>query len=164
MKLKYYLRGAAVGIIFTTLLLSIVYRVDASKQEEEFTKTSVQEAGTEIEEQSGNRTIQEALEKKDESSDREEDTAEEVVQNNRAQEERKVENVEQLAFVITAGETPTTISSRLAEAGIIDDADSYLQYLKEVNKANDLEIGTFYLVPGSDYETITTILTTYQEK
>ena len=52
------------------------------------------------------------------------------------------------------------MAERLKEAGVIQDAKAYVDYLI-ANGMNDyLEVGTFTLTPGESFKTITDILTT----
>ena len=61
---------------------------------------------------------------------------------------------------IYRGDGPTVVAERLKEAGIIQDAKAYVDYLI-ANGMNDyLEVGTFTLTPGANFKTITDILTT----
>ncbi len=61
---------------------------------------------------------------------------------------------------IYRGDGPSVVAERLKEAGVIQDAKAYVDYLI-ANGMNDyLEVGTFTLTPGESFKTITDILTT----
>ncbi|MBQ4293712.1 MAG: hypothetical protein II754_03560 [Lachnospiraceae bacterium] len=61
---------------------------------------------------------------------------------------------------IYRGDGPSVVAERLKEAGVIQDAKAYVDYLI-ANGMNDyLEVGTFTLTPGANFKTITDILTT----
>ncbi len=168
MKLKYYLRGVGIGVIITTLLFMIVIHVNQSSEEETVDTGEVTE-----------RTIAEALEGENGILGTEQVTVETIEYDTEETTEVPVTEMamevdteaeadavtsepvaETVSFTIAAGESPTAICAHLQEQGIVEDGNDYLQYLISVNLHSELEVGTFQVSKGQDYEALTYILTT----
>ena len=185
MKLKYYLRGAGIGMIAATLLLMIGYHVTSSQAGEKETE-SVTEREPSIAEALENRpedTESEAAplpESEKEVPETESETEERTVITEHTHsetpetEEAKIPETEMPETEISAspqpkevsvypGEGPSMIAERLAAEGIVESAEDFVEYLRSVGKTDYLEIGTFLLTPGDDFETIAKILTTPEE-
>jgi len=67
-------------------------------------------------------------------------------------------------IVIYRGEGPTAVAERLQAAGAIENAEDYVTYLRRMGQTDYLETGHFSIPAGSDYETITKILTTSEDE
>lgn len=65
---------------------------------------------------------------------------------------------------ILPGSSAINVSKTLYEAGVIEDADSFLNFLKQSNKANTIRAGYFKIPKGSSQQDILKILTTPPKK
>ncbi len=192
MKLKYYLRGAGIGVIVTTLILMIAFHVNGGGKEEATVPETEQsltiaEALSEKEanEEPGAAETEETGESEAAPVETETETAEETVipETETADLSSETDTIEEEAdqgqetmpaseevriveFRIYAGQSPGAVSKSLLDAGIIDDEDAFYRYLVD-NGLNDmLEVGTFSVPEGAEYSEIAKILTTneYERK
>lgn len=68
--------------------------------------------------------------------------------------EEPVVEIRDVAFVVADGSTGYRIATTLAEEGLIEDADAFLQKLGEMKLGNKLRAGTFKLNTGMTIEEI----------
>lgn len=61
---------------------------------------------------------------------------------------------EKVAFEIKKGDDSETVSKKLEEAGIVDDADAFNMYLEQGGYSNRLIAGSYKLTPGDTYPTL----------
>lgn len=187
MKLKYYLRGAGVGVIVTTLVLTIAFHAVPEKEGEAESSDTEQAL-----------TIAEALSEKEETETNEETIANEeneanvetvvnqevaVTEKTEPAEEKIVRNEEPapeaeipvdagaaeaaeaktevriVTFRISTGQSPGAVSKGLKDAGIIEDDEAFYQYLVEQGLNNSLEVGEFSIPTGCDFSELAKILT-----
>ncbi|OMP67673.1 endolytic transglycosylase MltG [Domibacillus epiphyticus] len=75
--------------------------------------------------------------------------------------EQEQQNVEKnkIKVTIETGMSSKDVVNELAEAGVIDDAESFNTYLTENDFASDLQIGTFTFSPNMSDEEIAKTLT-----
>lgn len=188
MRLKYYLRGAGIGVIVATLILMIAFSVTSRREE------APEEPGTEEE-----LTIEEALSAREEDSETEEPLAAidtemaELPADTEMEEEPESEVIEEASELpeetgeetepeensgeedkelpeelpkklytieVVRGDSPGAVAAKLARAGAIDDEDAFYRYLVD-NGLNDLlEVGTFSIPEGAEFSEIAELLTT----
>lgn len=61
---------------------------------------------------------------------------------------------EKVAFEIKKGDDSETVSQKLEEAGIVDDADAFNMYLEQGGYSNRLIAGSYKLTPGDTYSAL----------
>ena len=175
MKLKYYLRGAGVGVIVTTLILMIAFHVTAGKEEKEpvpETEQSLTIAEALSEKESSEEspalkketeeTVPPAETKETEETKPPAETEEtgEAEETKPPMEKESEEEIRIVEFRIYSGQSPAAVAKNLMEAGIIEDEDAFYRYLVD-NGLNDLlEVGTFSLPQNGEFSEIAKILTT----
>lgn len=64
------------------------------------------------------------------------------------------DSAEKVAFEIKKGDDSETVSRKLEEAGIVDDADAFNTYLEQGGYSNRLLAGSYKLTPGDTYPTL----------
>lgn len=191
MKIKYYLRGLGTGIIFTAIVLMIIYsyRTTDSKtierarelgmiMPEEASKQAVKdkekntgnnstgdltsEENTEDENTSGSEGNSDTPEQTSQNNGGEENTTVEPVTSEPPTEEPTTENQtnagREITFTISGGMYSETVSQRLNELGVIDDAAGFNRYLVENGYAGKIRIGTYTFTTGMSYADVATII------
>ena len=166
MKLKYYLRGLAVGILVTTIILAI-----------SFSQTKKELSDQEV----INRAKQLGMVMADSGKieDYREDTQTETGQSEQGETEENVTGDTQngaednegvpgdngtvteekmVTFVISKGQFGRQISESLKREGLVDDAEAFMKYLGETGKSEEILPGTYEIPMGSTYEEIVKIL------
>ena len=200
MKLKYYLRGAGIGVIVSTLILMIAFGVyqrnnrettpaETENTAQELTiaealselETETKPEETETEEQAA---VPEVTETEEQADAPEETEAEESAaaseeteaapqpEISEAQEETAGEGTgadaedagvtvkKTVSVVVRSGDSPMVVSRMLAEVGVVDDADLFYRYLLDHGLNDGIEIGSFSIPEGADYETVAKLITT----
>lgn len=172
MRLKYYLRGLGLGIIFTCVILMIFSNGNKSKD------TSVDENsnGIELTEAVGNdfdSNGEEAQNVTDESNNNEIDSnSNNETQNldenmNKPADDLNVNEItgdsgdlesEYVSLVIEQGDIARDIAEKLYEDGIIDDVEAFRKYLGETGVSHTLHAGEYQIKVGSTYEEIVEVL------
>lgn len=191
MKIKYYLRGLGTGIIFTAIVLMIIYsyRTTDSKtierarelgmiMPEEASKQAVKDKEKNTGNNStGDLSSEENTEDENTSgSEGNSDTPEQTSQNNGGEENTTVEPVtseppteepttgnrtnggREITFTISGGMYSETVSQRLNELGVIDDAAGFNRYLVENGYAGKIRIGTYTFTTGMSYADVAAII------
>lgn len=180
MKLKYYLRGLGIGVLLTTIILSIGNRPVYPTDEEIINKAKdlgmdfVQEEEVDnIEKILGN------LDSKPEPSptiglvsDLDEDTQlvekieptvipvpTDISEPTKAIEPTDIPEAKYVSFTIMRGMTSMDVSEVLKEIGLIEDAEDFNRYVIGQGKAGVIRIGTFTLEEGASYQEIVDIIT-----
>lgn len=183
MKLKYYLRGLGMGIIFATLVLTISSVIHNNNLSEEKIIKEAQKLGMimpdETETENGNlwnkKESVDATESEDtsiieETSKPEEETesADTEIQTEEASEEKqpqkdgeqiKGENgMTYIVINIYPGDAARQIAERLYENKLVDDAENFRKYLGQTGQANRLSVGEYMVPVGATYEQIFDVL------
>ncbi len=207
MKLKYYLRGLGTGIIFTAIILTIVYSYKTTdhkvmerakelgmvmKDDNTEDNLGTQEPDTttkqQSEAQSDTTTEPQSITQadtttKEPQSDVQPDTTTEPQSETQPDTTTKEPQTEaepdtttkepqteaepdttvelsngKVSFTISKGMTSETVSAKLQELGIIEDAKDYNKYLIENGYSNRVRAGVYEISKGSTYEQITDIL------
>ena len=187
MKLKYYLRGLGIGIIITTIILSIVSGKDSKSMSDEEVIARASELGmvmeekndglfgadtesTETEEPQTSQTEEARTEVKEtetqeteskETESREPETEVKETESGESQTgEKQTEEteVETYTLVVQPGEVCRNVCEKLAAAGIVDDAEVLRKYLSEKNIADFISVGTYEVPMNASMEDIAAIL------
>ena len=168
MRLKYYLRGLGLGIIFTCVILMIFSNGNKSKD------TSVVEDsnGIELTEAVGNdfdSNEEEEQSVTDESNNDENDSnSNDEIQSldeniNKPIDEQTVNEItgdsgelesEYVSLVIEQGDIARNVAEKLYEDGIINDVEAFRKYLGETGVSHTLHAGEYQIKVGATFEEI----------
>lgn len=172
MRLKYYLRGLGLGIIFTCVILMIFSNGNKSKD------TSVVEDsnGIELTEAVGNdfdSNEEEEQSVTDESNNDENDSnANDEIQSldeniNKTIDDQTVNEItgdsgelesEYVSLVIEQGDIARDVAEKLYEDGIINDVEAFRKYLGETGVSHTLHAGEYQIKVGATFEEIVEVL------
>ena len=168
MRLKYYLRGLGLGIIFTCVILMIFSNGNKSKD------TSVVEDsnGIELTEAVGNdfdSNEEEEQSVTDESNNDENDSnSNDEIQSldeniNKPIDNQTVNEItgdsgelesEYVSLVIEQGDIARDVAEKLYEDGIINDVEAFRKYLGETGVSHTLHAGEYQIKVGATFEEI----------
>ena len=164
MKLKFYLRGLGVGVLVTTLILTVANRVrdneipfsenpstvaSSSKAETKAVKT---EQTTEQTKETSAATMAEVVSQAPVQTAAEKVTEATIVQ--------KVEaNSQPITVVLSNISNSEKAAQAVANAGVIDNWMDFNKYLESSGYATKIHNGTYSLLKGQDYESIAKIIT-----
>ena len=153
MKLKYYLRGAGVGVIVTTLIFTIAIAFGEPTMSKEDIMREAEKLGMVSQEKAG-----------ESGESKKEDTKNaETPKENTTDEEGKGEITETVTFTINRGDTSAVVSGHLQELGLVDDGEAFDKFLSEQNFDNYLQPGEHSIPKNSSFLDIAKILTTKKE-
>ena len=172
MRLKYYLRGLGLGIIFTCVILMIFSNGNKSKD------TSVVEDsnGIELTETVGNdfdSNEEEEQSVTDESNNDENDSnsndeTQSLDENiNKPIDDQTVNEItgdsgelesEYVSLVIEQGDIARDVAEKLYEDGIINDVEAFRKYLGETGVSHTLHAGEYQIKVGATFEEIVEVL------
>lgn len=171
MKLKYYLRGLGIGIIITTLILTVALSGGKEKLSDEEIIQRAEELGmvmaateeteavdTEAETEQQNEM---AVNTETDTEQQTEIAAEPVVPASTEtgiEEPQPQEAEQEISFTVSAGESSDTVAFNLYKAGIIDDATAFNRYMVKNGYDSRLRAGTFQIKTGSSYDDVLDIL------
>lgn len=199
MKIRYYLRGLGLGILFTSVffllgdnasqtmsdemikerakelgMVESAVLADISESVQETEEESVLQEETVVE--TVNEMVEITMEETSEESSQEvettepvseeenttvEDTSEEIVEEESSEEASKdsVSTGQMISIVVNKGEGSDTVSKRLCEAGLVDDAYEYDRYLMQNGYDKRISAGEHMIPMGADWQEIAKILT-----
>ncbi|MBO5618269.1 MAG: endolytic transglycosylase MltG [Pseudobutyrivibrio sp.] len=179
MRLKYYIRGIGIGIIFATLLLTIsFYFGKDTLAKETISDAEIIKRATEL----GMVMTEEGLEE-NVGEDIPEESEEEIIADNdnnnidESKAETSTDNVNEIAetlenpntedstveytyvpFTVKGGESSEMVSKNLKKAGLIDSVDDFNKYLNKLKVDHLIQAGTFYVKEGSSYDDLVALL------
>lgn len=172
MKLKYYMRGIGIGVIFATLLLTISFYFGSTGiSSKEMTDEEIIEKATELgmvmpEDDSEEQENQEEATEEPEDANSEAQSTEEIAEE--STEESEVENepvvessettVKYIPFTVNSGESSDTVAANLYSAGLVDSASEFNDYMNTLGVDNRIQSGTFYVRTDSTYDDIIVLL------
>ncbi|WP_458457826.1 hypothetical protein [Pseudobutyrivibrio sp.] len=161
MRLKYYLRGIGIGIIFSTLFLTIcLYFGKDSLAKETISDAEIIKRATEL----GMVMTDEGLEENvgedipKDSTAKEESSSEESASVEQQNTSEVTEEVKYVPFTVKGGESSEMVSKNLKKAGLIDSVDDFNKYLNKLKIDNLIQAGTFYVMEGSSYDDLAALL------
>lgn len=178
MRIKYYIRGIGIGIIFATLVLTIsFYFGKGSFAKEKLSDEEIIERATELgmvmeastEEGTDEGTDEnaeenpvEVAEESDESNTEKEATvtaeAAPQIEDIASSDSEEAETITYVPFTVRGGESSEIVSKNLKKAGLIDSVDDFNKYLSKIKVDNLIQSGTFYVKQGSSYDDIAALL------
>lgn len=166
MKLKYYLNGFGIGILFATVILSISFLIrsgsGAQMTDEEVmararqlgmemtTAASETESSTEPETPAETETASEAETTTEAPTTTEPETE--------VQTATTAQNGGSITIEIVSGMTSESVSQMLAERGIIGNAAELNAYIVQSGQAGRIRVGTYEMTPGISYDDIISII------
>ena len=172
MRLKYYLRGLGLGIIFTVIVMMVGFKTYLKDYNNEPAETEKAEQVLDTEEmvfseedqdtESGNdaETKNSADVDETENTDLTQDTentdepAPEAVDYNTA----STTTTGYVTITVSEGMVARDIAEELYARGMVKDAEEFRQYLGSTGQANYIHNGDYQLPVGSSYEQIANIL------
>lgn len=148
MNIKYYLRGLGIGLIITTLILTISHH---------FSNPQIDEEGTQPQTTTGSVI---AYTKEDKTKDQEETTKQlpQPTTQQIQQTENKDDNTE-ITINIQGVYYGTDVSDLLYDAGVITDKQEFSDYLKEHGYDTIIREGSYTFTKGDTFENLAKIIT-----
>ena len=166
MKTKYLIRGIGIGIIYGVLMCMIGFYISGKKNPFASVAIATTEAVTEEVTEARTDEITEAPTTEEvtteatteevttEAPTTEEVTTEEATTEAPTTEEATTEEEKVKSITVSGGMGSETISSMLAEQGLVEDANSYNEWLISKGYDKKLRVGTFEIPAGSSKEEI----------
>lgn len=133
-KIPYLLLGIGIGILMTNIVYSLYPKVEYKEYSQEEIIRKAEELGMVF--------LKEAIK------------VEKPVGDEKAPET----DTKEVQFVIKKGDYLGRIANNLQEAGIIEDKDSFIKYVKEKGLDKRFRVGSYKLSPGMAYDEILDIL------
>lgn len=151
MKFKYYLRGLGIGIFVSTVILSVSFALKKPAMSDEEVIARAEELGMILPEEEKDVIPTEQTD--------ETDTEDETVQPEDTKQPEGETVITQTEFTVEVGESSNQVAQKLAELGLVDDAEAFNQYMVEQNYDSYVLPGTVVIPQGADYEQIAQLLT-----
>lgn len=173
MKLKYYLRGVGVGVVITTLILTIAFNIrqqDTPNNNQSQSQTSnldniLNSTAASSEKKTTEESTEITTEASSEAASSEESTeasTQDASETESAQQETHIpaQAEEQVSIVVNLGGLSSSeqVCDLLVAMGLISDATDFNNYLMEKGYAESIYPKTYTIVKGSDYETIARVI------
>ena len=178
MRIKYYIRGIGIGIIFATLVLTIsFYFGKGSFAKEKLSDEEIIERATELgmvmeatteegtdegTDENAEENPEEVAEESDEGNTEKEATvtaeAAPQIEDVASSDSEEAETITYVPFTVRGGESSEIVSENLKKAGLIDSVDDFNKYLSKIKVDNLIQSGTFYVKQGSSYDDIAALL------
>ncbi|MBQ3560034.1 MAG: hypothetical protein IJA07_11015 [Agathobacter sp.] len=181
MRLKYYLRGVGIGIIFATLVMTFSGFVHKYNISDEYIMREARKLGMVMKDELKDKN---ELWSEDTQGDESEDISSEpesepqtsvepetpvepeipvepevpVEPEAPAESESESEAVEYVTVVIVSGDYARQVAEKVRDAGLIEDAEDFRKYIGKMGYGQSMHPGTYYIPVGSDYEEICQIL------
>lgn len=186
MKFKYYLRGAGVGIIVTTLIFTIALlryeptlsadeirekaaklgmvmpeetaSGDAKEQQMTEDKGSTEDGATTGEVQVDQNESQKPGENKDSTKD-----SPAMSSDTEPDTKTEKEEVTTIRFVIKGGQFSDVVSNNLAAKGLVPDGEEYNDWLMDHHYDSSIQPGVYYIKSDATYKEIAEMITAVEE-
>ena len=159
MRFKYYLRGAGIGVILTTLIFMIAFAVYKPTLSDDEIMQKAEALGMEMpaddSDSADKKDTKTAKDQKDDADASDSNTDDATTSEDGGQ-----KNV--IEFTIASGDTSATIAQHLQEVGLVDNAKSFDLYLSDQDLDNQLLPGTYQIPEGATFLEIGELLTTKQ--
>ena len=159
MRFKYYLRGAGIGVILTTLIFTIAFAVYKPTLSDDEIMKKAEALGLEMpaddSDSADKKDTKTAKDQKDDADASDSNTDDATTSEDGGQ-----KNV--IEFTIASGDTSATIAQHLQEVGLVDNAKSFDLYLSDQDLDNQLLPGTYQIPEGATFLEIGEVLTTKQ--
>lgn len=170
MRLKYYLRGLAVGVLLTTIVLTIANAgkkplTDAQIRQRALALGMIEIDSVRLSALQGENTS--APESGSESNTPESSTSAETAQPPEKEDNSTEASTqpdtssepEPVTFQVKSGAGSSSVSQDLAAAGLIEDAAAFDTFLCDNGYSKRIRAGTYKIVPGTSEEDIAKIIT-----
>lgn len=169
LKLKYYLRGLGIGMAVTALFfcisgskpamtddeviarakeLGMTERTVLADFVEQESEESTEEESTEIIEEESEESQTEASEEESEEPQTEANEEKETIP------EQEAEIASYAVIQVVKGDSSVTVSRKLAEVGLVENAEQFDKYLCKIHYDKKIRTGTFEIQIGSSEEEI----------
>ena len=173
MKLKYYLRGLGMGILFATIVMTVSSVVHNNNLSEEKIIKEAKKLGMIMPETEDDATggifatkedTEDVIDTETETEMQDTETETQVVDAETESTEKKEPvviqdgNVTFIEISVYPGDNARQVAERLYENGLVDDSESFRKYLGETGYAKSLAIGEYYVPVGATYEEICNVL------
>lgn len=129
-KFPYILLGIGIGVLLT----NIIYNFHPNVQYREYSQEEIIEKAKEL----GMVFLKDVIKVESDTEEKEDS--------------KKVE------FAVEKGDSLTEIANNLHEAGIIEDVNSFVKYVREKGLDKKIRVGSFMLSPDMDFDEIIEIL------
>lgn len=172
MKLKYYLRGLGIGMIVTALILGISFSNRQDQTSQIMTDDQIRERAAELGMVDSSELTLAALQnsEKQPTEGTPEETTQTQEQNNiEAELETTVpaepevteapQRTQTASITIQRGDDSGSASRRLYEAGLVENAKAFDNYLCNNGYSRSINPGTYEIAPGTSEEEIAKIIT-----
>lgn len=172
MKLKYYLRGLGIGMIVTALILGISFSNRQDQTSQIMTDDQIRERAAELGMVDSSELTLAALQNsaKQPTEGTPEETTQTQEQNNIEAEPETTVPAEQdvteapqrtqtASITIQRGDDSGSASRRLYEAGLVENAKAFDNYLCNNGYSRSINPGTYEIAPGTSEEEIAKIIT-----
>lgn len=170
MKLKYYLRGLGIGMIVTALILGISFSNRQDQTSQIMTDDQIRERAAELGMVDSSELTLAALQnsEKQPTEGTPEETTQTQEQNNiEAEPETTAEpevteapqRTQTASITIQRGDDSGSASRRLYEAGLVENAKAFDNYLCNNGYSRSINPGTYEIAPGASEEEIAKIIT-----
>lgn len=157
MKLKYYLRGLGIGIIVTTVILTVRFSFYKPKITDEEVMTRAAQLGMVMPEENIIAEDTQETEEKQENTETTEIIRETEQSTETAATEEWAEP-ESVSFTVNPGDVCRTVCNNLFESGLIEDAGVFETFLAGKKFSDSIIAGTYEIPYGASYEEVYQIL------
>lgn len=174
MKLKYYLRGLGMGILFATIVMTVSSVIHNNNLSEEKIIKEAKKLGMIMPETEDDATgglfatkedTEDVIDTEGQDTEIETPDTETEMQDTEPESTEKKEpvviqdgNVTLIEISVYPGDNARQVAERLYENGLVDDSESFRKYLGETGYAKSLAIGEYYVPVGATYEEICNVL------
>ena len=175
MKFKYYLRGVAIGVIVTVIIMAIAFNIHEDQLTDEEVIQRAQELGMQMSDEgviADKETESEGVSSDNEAQSQEssdntqEETSEEDDEDAASNKSKSTKNSDSddeeskktITVKITNGNSSDDIALQLYSAGVVDDASDFNDYLIEHGYDSSLRTGTFTFEYGASYAQVAKVL------
>lgn len=160
MKFKYYLRGAGIGILFTTIVLMVSFHIHGSDGRNASDKDDYIEESQASQETEKQDNLSSEM---DESKNVPED---EVITNQKPGDTTEAmddaDALDHTGATVTIevyrGEVCRGVAEDLQACGLVEDSEEFRLYMDQMGYDQKLRVGTFEIPRGSSFEEIAQIL------
>ena len=182
MKLKYYLRGLGIGMIVTVLILGISFSHRQGQEAQILTDDQIRERAEQLgmvdsseltltalqnsvqQQAQENRRKQPYIRRRPENTMEPETTVapENTMEPEATPQPETIvasEAAQTVTVTVKKGASSGSVSSRLQEAGLVEDAKTFDNYLCNNGYSRSINPGTYEIVPGTSEEEIAKIIT-----
>ena len=185
LKLRYFIRGLGMGIVFTAIVMSLSLQASRSRiiRENALTKEEIMEKAmgygmimnasddTTSVEQNDSKEEQSQEKKQDAEDDQLKESNDDDQQNNKdgndkvesdmdsTKDKGMIISIDYTPIKITSGMTATSVGKLLNEKGVIEDIDEFRIYMSEQGYSSKILVGEYLIPLDATYKKIADIIT-----